>query len=409
MKPEVGQIDIVIQETFFIHENFVGLIIGRYGGNIRDIQGQSGCRLNFTDETNQGHRICLLQGAKFQIEHAKRLITELIRKRRDVQNQPMNNNSEEGEKILHILIPAARCRMVIGKGGEKIREMSTHFDVHMHLIQDNNDDRAHDKFLEIRGKSEKVDKAHNYVQENFVDGSGLFRLPNKDLSGSENKLTRKVTIQPRFMKFMIGKNGSVIKDIQLKSGATVAVNHEGEDPNSEHFAIVEGTEGQVENAIKMIKDKMSPRVHQTQSYFHRVRRDKALQLIANRSYLLNQIRIRSKTKISYRDDQVSGDYVFEIHGRHSQIQNAIYLMEQDLGSKTNPLSHSMHYPLVMNMAAPIPLYHGNARVLGDPAIESRGNFCYSAPGTAGTALHGLATGNLQHNGYGDAPVYNQVI
>lgn len=111
-----------------VPDRTVGLIIGRGGETIRDLQERSGCHVNIVGENKSvnGYRPVNLIGSAASQRHAKDLIFEIVesdqkgisikelRARRDDPSSKINDT---------ITVPGEAVGMIIGKGGETIREM----------------------------------------------------------------------------------------------------------------------------------------------------------------------------------------------------------------------------------------------------------------------------------------------
>ncbi|KAF2463471.1 uncharacterized protein BDR25DRAFT_319985 [Lindgomyces ingoldianus] len=125
-----------------VPDRTVGLIIGRGGETIRDLQERSGCHVNIVGENKSvnGLRPVNLIGSPAASARAKELILEIVDSDTKVgegpsnANNPPSNNRREpfdpfsggANKINDtILVPSDAVGMIIGKGGETIKEMQS--------------------------------------------------------------------------------------------------------------------------------------------------------------------------------------------------------------------------------------------------------------------------------------------
>lgn len=127
-----------------VPDRTVGLIIGRGGETIRDLQERSGCHVNIVGENKSvnGLRPVNLIGSPAAAAHAKELIMEIVdsdTKQMDTPNgqQPHQQNKRDtfdpyagggaaGSKINDsIMVPSDAVGMIIGKGGETIKQMQS--------------------------------------------------------------------------------------------------------------------------------------------------------------------------------------------------------------------------------------------------------------------------------------------
>lgn len=122
-----------------VPDRTVGLIIGRGGETIRDLQERSGCHVNIVGENKSvnGLRPVNLIGTPQAAARAKELILEIVDSdtKTLAQGGPPQDGGRRGEfdsfgggssgsKINDtIMVPSDSVGMIIGKGGETIKEM----------------------------------------------------------------------------------------------------------------------------------------------------------------------------------------------------------------------------------------------------------------------------------------------
>ncbi|KAL5115974.1 hypothetical protein ACEQ8H_006091 [Pleosporales sp. CAS-2024a] len=148
----VGQQQPALREgeqssQIMVPDRTVGLIIGRGGETIRDLQERSGCHVNIVGENKSvnGLRPVNLIGSPAAAAHAKELIMEIVdsdTKQLDGsgQSQPLPPHQQPnrrenfdpysaggaGNKINDsVMVPSDAVGMIIGKGGETIKQMQS--------------------------------------------------------------------------------------------------------------------------------------------------------------------------------------------------------------------------------------------------------------------------------------------
>jgi len=146
-----------------VPDKTVGLIIGRGGETIRDLQDRSGCHVNIVGENKSvdGRRPVNLIGTQEAADAAEALIWEIVES--DTRNSQAANantgrgmqqsappqqhsygqqqNRFEDDKITeNIRIPSEAVGMVIGKGGEAIKEMQATTSCRINVNQPNQPD-----------------------------------------------------------------------------------------------------------------------------------------------------------------------------------------------------------------------------------------------------------------------------
>jgi far upstream element-binding protein len=120
-----------------VPDRTVGLIIGRGGETIRDLQERSGCHVNIVGEQKSvnGLRPVNLIGSREAAAHAKDLIMEIVesdskgtpKDRLPAAKEPGRDAGFGGADKINdtILVPSEAVGMIIGKGGETIKEMQS--------------------------------------------------------------------------------------------------------------------------------------------------------------------------------------------------------------------------------------------------------------------------------------------
>lgn len=116
-----------------VPDRTVGLIIGRGGETIRDLQERSGCHVNIVGENKSinGMRPVNLIGSMSSQRHAQDMIQEIVESDqkgisiKDLRNRSREEtNTSSSEKINDsIMVPGDAVGMIIGKGGETIKDM----------------------------------------------------------------------------------------------------------------------------------------------------------------------------------------------------------------------------------------------------------------------------------------------
>jgi far upstream element-binding protein len=128
---------LTFQEDYKIPDKFVGLIIGKGGEQIVRLQAESGCKVQICQTRpepvpggpNPPDRLANLCGSREAIERAKRIMDDIILKGRmaeggSVGSNPYSMGGGTNSKSIDVMLPSAKCGLVIGKGGETIKRLS---------------------------------------------------------------------------------------------------------------------------------------------------------------------------------------------------------------------------------------------------------------------------------------------
>uniref|UniRef100_A0A8C5V3V7 Far upstream element binding protein 3 n=1 Tax=Microcebus murinus TaxID=30608 RepID=A0A8C5V3V7_MICMU len=216
-----GKLLAVITEEFKVPDKMVGFIIGRGGEQISRIQAESGCKIQIASESSGiPERPCVLTGTPESIEQAKRLLGQIVDRCR---NGPGFHNDIDGNStIQEILIPASKVGLVIGKGGETIKQLQERTGVKMVMIQDGPLPTGADKPLRITGDPFKVQQAREMVLEIIREKDQAdFRGVRGDFNSRMGGGSIEVSV-PRFaVGIVIGRNGEMIKKIQNDAGVRI--------------------------------------------------------------------------------------------------------------------------------------------------------------------------------------------
>ncbi|KAF1989008.1 hypothetical protein K402DRAFT_402213 [Aulographum hederae CBS 113979] len=186
-----------------VPDRTVGLIIGRGGETIRDLQERSGCHINIVGENKSvnGLRPVNLIGTKQASDVAKDLILTIVES--DTKSQPgasaaapprdalrggqdMYGGGGGGgggnEKINdNIMVPSEAVGMIIGKGGETIKEMQNTTGCKINVSQASGADVERD--IELVGSRQAIEAAKGAIWEKVdavKEKNNMRRSGNRD-------------------------------------------------------------------------------------------------------------------------------------------------------------------------------------------------------------------------------------
>ncbi|XP_064026952.1 far upstream element-binding protein 3 isoform X2 [Pogoniulus pusillus] len=243
----------VITEEFKVPDKMVGFIIGRGGEQISRIQAESGCKIQIApDSGGMPERPCVLTGTPESIDQAKRLLGQIVDRCR---NGPAFHNDVDGNStIQELLIPASKVGLVIGKGGETIKQLQERTGVKMIMIQDGPLPTGADKPLRITGDAFKVQQAREMVLEIIREKEQAdFRGVRSDFSARMGGGSIEVSV-PRFaVGIVIGRNGEMIKKIQSDAGVRIQFKPD-DGISSERVAQVMGLPDRCQHAAHIISE-----------------------------------------------------------------------------------------------------------------------------------------------------------
>ncbi|MCJ1397790.1 hypothetical protein MMC11_000986 [Xylographa trunciseda] len=175
-------------EQIMVPNRTVGLIIGRGGETIRDLQERSQCHVNIVgpEKAVNGLRPVNLIGTPQAAAMAKELIMEIVdsdTKSMAAQNGPQGGQPRDnglssggpgyggfggadsyGEKLNDtITVPSEAVGMIIGKGGETIKDMQTNTGCKINVAQPAGPD--HEREIGLVGSRNAIEQAKRAIME----------------------------------------------------------------------------------------------------------------------------------------------------------------------------------------------------------------------------------------------------
>ncbi|XP_070177451.1 far upstream element-binding protein 1-like isoform X4 [Littorina saxatilis] len=270
---------MVSTENFHVPDKMVGLIIGKGGEQITRLQAESGCKVQIApDSGGMPDRPCTLTGSPHSISICKSLMQQIIDR---AGNSPHGMDGMgggggggggpmvEGNSVVEMSIPGTKVGLIIGKGGETIRQLQERANVKMVMIQDSNAPTAQDKPLRITGEPGKCQRAKEMVLELLAEkdmqggpggGGGMGTFNNFDGMGhgGGGPGGMEIPVPRQAVGLVIGKGGEMIKKIQTETGAKVQFKPEwdvSDDGQSEdRQCAITGSPDKVQHAISMIHE-----------------------------------------------------------------------------------------------------------------------------------------------------------
>lgn len=135
-------------ETIQIESSLVGLIIGRQGENLRRVENDTGARVQFITgpEMSGPRRSCKITGSRQARNDAKTEIYRIIEENgratgasalqldqsaRSGSHQPA---LRDGEDSMQIMVPDRTVGLIIGRGGETIRDLQDRSKCHVNIV-----------------------------------------------------------------------------------------------------------------------------------------------------------------------------------------------------------------------------------------------------------------------------------
>jgi len=160
-------------ELMMVPDKMVGLIIGRGGEQITRLQAESGCKIQMAqDSQGMPERQCTLTGPPSAIAQARSAIERIIASEgTGGGGGPPRGGGGMGAPgggggggMFEMSVPGHKVGLIIGKGGETIKQLQERSGAKIIIIQDS-PEAAHEKPLRITGDPGAVEAAKELVTE----------------------------------------------------------------------------------------------------------------------------------------------------------------------------------------------------------------------------------------------------
>ncbi|KAG5978587.1 hypothetical protein E4U56_000022 [Claviceps arundinis] len=241
-------------ETIQIESSLVGLIIGRLGENLRRIEAETNCRVQFLAASESGpYRQCRITGPRPRRADVKTAINRIIEdsgmgalNRSQDKSQELENSgagaAREEEDHMQIMVPDRTVGLIIGRGGETIRDLQERSGCHINIVGESKSvnglrpvnligtvesaGRAKDLIMEIVDSDTRGDGAAAVVIKKIAPAPARSEPPPRDMggnSGGSDKVNDSIYVPSDAVGMIIGKGGETIRDMQNNTGCKINV------------------------------------------------------------------------------------------------------------------------------------------------------------------------------------------
>lgn len=283
--PRGGADDSV--ESIAIESALVGLIIGRQGENLRRVEADTGCRVQFITgaDDNSPYRECKITGSRSNRAKAKAEINRIIddsgmaanaraAAERARENPVARGSSHQpalrdGEDSMQIMVPDRTVGLIIGRGGETIRDLQDRSGCHVNIVGEQKSVNGL-RPVNLIGSREAASKAKEMIMEIVEsDSKGEAEksraAPQKQSrdtgygggggGGGGDSINDSIYVPSEAVGMIIGKGGETIKDIQSTTGCKINVSPKQAGETDREIGLV-GTRDAIIAAKRAIEDKV---------------------------------------------------------------------------------------------------------------------------------------------------------
>lgn len=266
-------------ETMEIEASLVGLIIGRQGENLRRVEGETKCRVQFIAPTNpdEKFRQCKITGPRARRAEAMTQINRIIEDsgmgaiaragldrggpRPPVPDRGGIANLKDGEDCLQIMVPDRTVGLIIGRGGETIRDLQERSGCHVNIVGESKSMNGL-RPVNLIGPYAAAAKAKEMIME-IVDSDSRNGQANGPPQGRSNprenahdKTQDAIYVPNEAVGMIIGKGGETIREMQNTTGCKINVSQQPQPGQAEREIELVGSRDAINRAKRAIEDKV---------------------------------------------------------------------------------------------------------------------------------------------------------
>ncbi|GAO14922.1 hypothetical protein UVI_02007600 [Ustilaginoidea virens] len=283
-------------ETIQIESSLVGLIIGRLGENLRRIEADTNCRVQFLAATDGGpFRQCRITGPRPRRADVKSAINRIIEDSgMGALNRPADKSRDadkggaaalrEGEDHMQIMVPDRTVGLIIGRGGETIRDLQERSGCHINIVGESKSVNGL-RPVNLIGTVEAAARAKDFIME-IVDSDTRGDGPSakkeapvvsrsqglaRDMGGNAgpDKVTDSIYVPSDAVGMIIGKGGETIREMQNNTGCKINVAQSSGPGEIQREIALIGTRDSIARAKQAIDEKVDAVVCHVQLFPHR--------------------------------------------------------------------------------------------------------------------------------------------
>lgn len=246
-----------------------GAVIGKGGQTVKYINATSGCSINLSARAEgDENRKIMIKGPSNGISVAIFLIRQAI----EVQSGASGALKLDTEQKTHTLkIESAKAGLLIGKGGQTVQEIKKYSGCNIVNINTATEDDPTHRVVSIKGTPFHVQCALTIIEHKLSEPSGngvshhsapstlthLSQYNNQYAGQPEGETTTvQVAIPTSMAGAVIGKGGSVVKDLKAATGCSVVIAAPTSDNPDERIVTITGN--RTNYAVSLIQGLVTP-------------------------------------------------------------------------------------------------------------------------------------------------------
>ncbi|KAI1328022.1 hypothetical protein F5Y16DRAFT_163959 [Xylariaceae sp. FL0255] len=291
--------DDSMNEIMEIESSLVGLIIGRQGENLKRIESETGCRVQFLSPAGEpgAYRQCKITGPAPRRAEARAAMNRIIedsgmgaiaRAGLDKHQQGNRNSGayapapvvaapssaalRDGEDCVQIMVPDRTVGLIIGRGGETIRDLQERSGCHINIVGESKSvnglrpvnligphaaaAQAKELILEIVDSDTRNGSNQDTNTRPSVPKTDHPRPNPQAQQAGPDKINDAIYVPSEAVGMIIGKGGETIREMQNNTGCKINVSQPSGPGEVEREIGLVGTRDAISRAKQAIEDKV---------------------------------------------------------------------------------------------------------------------------------------------------------
>ncbi|KAJ2454339.1 hypothetical protein EV183_001585 [Coemansia sp. RSA 2336] len=249
--------------SFPVPSQLSGLIIGRNGNHLRSLEQRHGVRIQFDNtDRRSAERQITIEGPVDSAESARRDILDFVAKQDAPKPARQMAPAPSGGGESSVMVPNGKVGLVIGRGGESIRDIQYSTGANVQVQPDSG---QRDREIRLIGTPEQIEHARMRIME-IVS----VEEPHRNPAGHSRAqpFVEEFQIPADSVAVVIGRGGETIKFLQQSSGCRIQVLQGPQFSGPFRTVTVSGEQQACVQARRMIEEKIdSAQERQRQGQF----------------------------------------------------------------------------------------------------------------------------------------------
>ncbi|KNC96745.1 uncharacterized protein SPPG_07953 [Spizellomyces punctatus DAOM BR117] len=253
-------------EEIAVPNQYVGLVIGRAGENMKRIERTCNVKVQFAPAGSEPERRTTITGNPEDVQQAKSMILEQINQGSGPRGPPSSMPSYGGNSSTNtetMSIPAHKVGLVIGRGGETIHSLQDRSGARIAVMPDSQSDQPSNlRQINLSGSPEAIDMARALIDDlvnapSRPGGPGGMSQPYGNQYGHGGS-SETIKVHTEKVGLIIGRGGEVVKNIQATCNVRIQIEQQA-DPEGNRDVTISGPQENIDRAKEMVMDRVQGR------------------------------------------------------------------------------------------------------------------------------------------------------